>query len=356
MTDDGNGLPDTPASAGATIDVRVSGPRPTEGDAHASDPRPVHPSDKAMGLVPLVLDKGIRTTAIGVLYGLDFEIATKGFNTRVFFDHYNKRLKVLDYQAENYPQLVERLSWLADQNGFDKVFLKASRDDWQRFLSLGFVLEGILKYYFRGRDAFVMSRFGSLARAQSAHIIDENTLIEALTRKPSDERAATLPAGYRQLPCGEEHIPDLVRLYRRVFKSYPSPLTHPDYLQQTMRRNVLYRAVITPEGRLASAASAEVDDKHATAELTDCATLHSERSKGLMHLLLSELEQDLRARGMLSGYSFARARSRGMNQVFYQLGYEYTGRLVNSCDIQGQMEDMNLWVKPLSHDAALAAT
>jgi hypothetical protein len=75
-----------------------------------------------------------------------------------------------------------------------------------------------------------------------------------------------------------------------------------------------------------------------------------------MHLLLSELEQDLRARGMLSGYSFARARSRGMNQVFYQLGYEYTGRLVNSCDIQGQMEDMNLWVKPLSHDAALAAT
>jgi hypothetical protein len=45
-----------------------------------------------------------------------------------------------------------------------------------------------------------------------------------------------------------------------------------------------------------------------------------------------------------------------MNQVFYQLGYEYTGRLVNSCDIQGQMEDMNLWVKPLSHDAALAAT
>ena len=181
--------------------------RPPESEPAGGDPRPVHPTEKEMGMVPLVLDKGIRTTAIGVLYGLDFEVVAKGFSARVFFDHYNRRLKVLDYQAEHYRPLVERLAWLADQNGFDKVFLKASREDWQRFLSLGYVLEGILKYYFHGRDAFVMSRFGSLQRAQSAHIIEENSLIEAVMRKPPDDRPLSLPVGYTQVLCGERAHP-----------------------------------------------------------------------------------------------------------------------------------------------------
>ena len=34
----------------------------------------------------------------------------------------------------------------------------------------------------------------------------------------------------------------------------------------------------------------------------------------------------------------------------YGLGYEYSGRLVNNCDIYGQFEDMNIWVKLLEHN------
>jgi hypothetical protein len=47
----------------------------------------------------------------------------------------------------------------------------------------------------------------------------------------------------------------------------------------------------------------------------------------------------------------ARARSFGMNMVFYQLGYEFNGRLVNNCDIHGGYEDMNIWVKDLRRSA-----
>jgi len=36
-----------------------------------------------------------------------------------------------------------------------------------------------------------------------------------------------------------------------------------------------------------------------------------------------------------------------MNRVFYNLGYEFMGRLVNNCDIQGAFEDMNIWVRSL---------
>ncbi len=36
------------------------------------------PTTKEMGLVRLTLDRGVKTTAIGQLYGLDFEIEGKG--------------------------------------------------------------------------------------------------------------------------------------------------------------------------------------------------------------------------------------------------------------------------------------
>lgn len=112
----------------------------------ASEWAAVEPSEKGMGLVRLVLDKGVKTTAIGQLYGLDFELEGDGYQIRLFFDYYNRRLKVMDYEATNHRAMMDKVRWLAQANEFDKVFLKATRHDWQIFLGLGFMLEGILKY------------------------------------------------------------------------------------------------------------------------------------------------------------------------------------------------------------------
>jgi len=326
---------------------KVLTPTVSEGTEGASSEwGAVEPTDKGMGLARLTLDKGVKTTAIGQLYGLDFEIEGKGFVVRVFFDKYNRRLKVEDYEATDYRALVNRLSWLAQENQFDKVFLKARKDDWQRFLGYGYMLEGILKYFFRGEDAYVMSRFSTLERMTSANLLKENEIIESLMKGSSGYQPPPLPEGYTMVVAGEAQIPGLVALYRRVFRTYPSPLTHPDYIQQTMNRNIVYRAVLNKRGDVVSAASADVDVKHSNAELTDCATQKSERGKGLMYHLLLALEGDLRQRGIITGYTLARAPSVGMNRVFYRLGYEYTGRLINNCDIYGQYEDMNIWVKP----------
>lgn len=305
------------------------------------------PTDKDMGLVRLTLDKGVKTTVIGQLYGLDFEIDGDNFTLRVFFDHYNRRLKVIDYLATNYRGMCDRLIWLANANEYDKIFIKAKRNDWQQFLCLGFVLEGILKYYYRGEDAYVMSRFSSLERALSNRVIAETDLIEELMRNPPEGPPRELTDGLQVIKCEEEHIPSLVELYRGVFKTYPSPLTHPDYIKQTMRRNILYRAVVDASGEIVSAASADVDSKHSNAELTDCATKPENRGSGLMLHLVIALENDLAERGIKTSYSLARARSQGMNRVFYRAGYEYSGRLINNCDIYGQFEDMNIWAKLL---------
>lgn len=309
------------------------------------------PTDKDMGLVRLTLDKGVKTTVIGQLYGLDFEIEGDGFSVRVFFDNYNRRLKVVDYSATDYAALCDRLIWLAGANNYDKIFIKARRDDWQEFLCLGFILEGILKYYYAGNDAYVLSRFSSLERALSNRLISETTLIEKLMRTPVENSPNPLGDDLSVIACQEEHIPSLVSLYRSVFKTYPSPLTHPDYIQQTMRRNIIYRAVVDSTGKIISAASAEVDSKHSNAEVTDCATVPEHRGGGLMHHLIRALEDDLRTMGIKTAYSLARAQSQGMNRVFRRLGYEYSGRLVNNCDIYGQFEDMNIWAKLLDSKA-----
>jgi putative beta-lysine N-acetyltransferase len=317
-----------------------------------SELAPVLPTDKDMGMARLTLDRGVRTTVIGQLYGLDFEIEDEGFSVRAFFDNYNRRLKVIDYEATDYRAMADRLAWLATENEYDKIFLKAHAHDWQKFLGLGYMLEGILKYFYRGENAYVLSRFGSIDRVTSPHLIEESNLIETLLKDGEPDPPPPLPDGYSLVAATDEHIPALVTLYREVFATYPSPLTHPDYIQQTMRRHVAYRAVMDPSGTLVSAASAEIDDKHSNAELTDCATFKTQRGKGLMYALLTALEDDLRKRGIMTGYTLARARSVGMNRVFYRLGYEYSGRLLNNCDIYGEFEDMNIWVKRLDEKSA----
>jgi len=306
----------------------------------------LEPTDKKMGVVPLVLDKGVRTTAIGTIYGLDFEIEDDDYRVNVFFDYYNRRLKILHYEAENYSKMFARLSYLAEANHFDKIFVKATHADFQKFLSHGYAMEGVLKYYFQGKDAYILSRFTSTERIFSKNLIQEAELIEKLIYDTPKKVARNLDKRIQITQADNSHIPELIRIYREVFATYPSPLTNADYIQAVMKRNVLFRMAHL-DGHAVAAASAEIDLKNSNAELTDCATMSEAQGMGLMQHLLMYLEKDLLNQGIMTAYTLARAQSYGMNCAFYRLGYEFSGRLINNCDIFGQFEDMNIWVKKL---------
>ena len=304
----------------------------------------LEPSEKQMGLVRFVLDKGVKTTVVGTVYGLDFEIEGEGYHVNVFFDYYNKRLKILDYEAEDYTAMVHRLMWLAEANDFDKVFVKAPKSDFQKWLSHGYMMEGILRYYFHGEDAYVLSRFSSTARAQSNELVKEARLIEDLIYSSQPGKVRALDSEIKIIQAKPEDIPHLVHIYRSVFETYPSPLTNPDYIKFTMDRNVICRMAMR-DNQAFAAASSELDRKHSNAEITDCATVPEEQGKGIMQHILKELEEDLREIGIKTAYTLARGMSVGMNRVFFRLGYEFSGRLINNCDIFGKFEDMNIWVK-----------
>jgi putative beta-lysine N-acetyltransferase len=142
----------------------------------------------------------------------------------------------------------------------------------------------------------------------------------------------------------EADIPEISALYEKVFKTYPIPLNQPQYVELLMDKDYLFM-VITHEGTNISCALADINYQLSNAEITDCASLPEYRGQGLMFAVIGALEKEVQSRGIKCLYSIARALSPGMNTVFKKLGYTYTGRLVNNCNIFGKFEDMNLWVK-----------
>lgn len=306
----------------------------------------IEPTNKSMGLVSLTLDKGVKTTIVGTVYGMNFEIEGDGYQVNVFFDYYNKRLKIINYTCTNYVEMLRRLAWLAGANDFDKIFVKAHQSDFQKFLSLGYAMEGVLKYYFDGKDAYVLSRFSSLERAQSNDLLEECTIIEDIMYNSGPNKQRQIPENIKIVYATKEHIPQLVYIYRQLFETYPSPLTNPDYVDSAMTHNVHF--MIAFDGlEPVAAASAEINKKHSNAEITDCASIPEMQSKGVMQNIINKLEELMLQEGVTSLYSLARAQSIGMNKSFFRLDYEYSGRLIKNCDIFGKFEDLNIWVKRL---------
>lgn len=274
-----------------------------------------------------------------------------GFRARIYFSPLNQRIQVLEYQARDPKSMVASLGDGAREAGFGKVFLKAPSDEQRTFEAAGMVAEATIAGYFAGQPAVVMSLFLNDSRRKSRCADDQAEILRRIQERPADDSIAELPRDYRMSRALPSDSFELAALYDRVFASYPFPITDPEYLEKTMRTNVVYRIIRDAGGEIVAAASAETDPELRNAEMTDFATLPSQRGLGLAQHLLAALEEDMAECGIPNLYTIARARSAGMNRVFYNRGYEWTGTLVNNCHIAGQFEDMHIWCKPVQRSA-----
>jgi len=144
--------------------------------------------------------------------------------------------------------------------------------------------------------------------------------------------------------AGDAH--DIAALYRQVFKTYPFPITDPDYIHESMQGTIRY-FVIRKSRKLAAVASCEINYESKNAEVTDFATSPGFRGMGLAAHLLQAMETELKNEGILLAYTIARAISRPINSVFAGAGYQYAGLLANNTNICGTMESMNVWYRNL---------
>jgi putative beta-lysine N-acetyltransferase len=268
-----------------------------------------------------------------------------GFSAEVVLSGLNRRIQVLEYEGPDLVAMVANLETKARELDFDKVFLKAPGSQKGHLEAAGMLAEATITGYFAGRPAAVMSKFLSRERRQRPFSQEQESILESIRSRPADPSVPQLPEGYEMRLAGPHDVEDLAELYRNVFASYPFPITDPAYLAATMESNVVYRIVRDQTGKTVAAASAETAPGNSNAEMTDFATLPDQRGLGLAQHLLASLEGDMLERRITNLYTIARARSAGMNRVFHNRSYTWTGTLVNNCHIAGRFEDMHVWCK-----------
>ncbi|WP_102349171.1 putative beta-lysine N-acetyltransferase [Bacillus sp. Marseille-P3661] len=269
------------------------------------------------------------------------------YEAQFYFDYFNERLRIVDYRG-NVSLIMEEAKKASKHHSFTKLIFHARPEHWQQLLSKGFVLEAVFKGFFNGTDCYAMSYYTDLNRRTSKYWVEEDHIIASLSTTSKPQATQNSQDSYQFRLANVNDAKELAELYKQVFAIYPTPMNDPNYIEKVIAEGSLF-FVSEHEKKIVSAASADVNKGYHHAEMTDCATLPDHRKYGLMKKLLQLLERELLNSGIYCAFSIARALSPGMNAAFYQLGYKYTGRMINNCYIFDKMEDMNVWVKDLSN-------
>ncbi|CVK31356.1 MAG: putative beta-lysine N-acetyltransferase [Methanoculleus bourgensis] len=256
------------------------------------------------------------------------------------------RIYVMHLAPGDLPGILDDLDWLAEAEGYSKICAKVPASTSPLFLARGYVVEARVPRFFRGReDGYFAAKFLDAERRREKS--DPTAVLAAVREKAGDARPAVLPSGWTCAPATEDDADDLTVLYREVFATYPFPIGDPGYLRETMAGDYRYFIVRTEDGRVAAASSAEIYREDENVEMTDFAVHPDFRGQNLSGFLLSRMEEEMRAAGMKTAFTIARALSYPINATFARAGYTWGGTLANNTNICGGFESMNVWYRAL---------
>ncbi|ABO49278.1 beta-lysine acetyltransferase [Desulforamulus reducens MI-1] len=266
------------------------------------------------------------------------------FSLTTQLDMFNRRIWVQDYKVNDATALRCFLLDLAKKQNLEKIIFPVKEADLPLLQGEEFQLEGVINGYFQGSNAYFLTTYLSEKRCNSSSLLREKQMLEKILGQPREYKLA-LPKKYSLEIATSRHAKKMAELFKIVFKSYPTPVYDPKYLNEAIQKGDLY-LVCCDGDTLAGVATAEIDWKQNHAELTNCATHPDYRGLGLNTILLKRLEESCLAKGINCLYSLARASSYGINLILHRLGYDSQGTLINNCHIAGDFENMNIWVKP----------
>lgn len=272
------------------------------------------------------------------------------------FDFHNRRVKVYDAEASTFlsSEIFEHLVYEIEEGSrFSKLTVYAGDGDEvdASWAAAGFVHEGtIAGFHQDDRDARLWSRFAEGGRGVETDPDEHRRVLDLALS--NIEPGSARPEQPTRLANANDAEP-IARLLQAVFAEYPSDLSAEHLAKQIATHRTVFRVVEDSETGLVAAASAELDLRRQTAEITDCVTHPDARGRGLSTALVTALQTDLVARYRITAaYSLARALEPGINRVLARLGYEWQGRLVNNCRMPTGWESMNVWSRMLDRPEA----
>ncbi len=293
----------------------------------------------------MIEEKGFFNRESGII-----KVNTTDFAVTAVDDCRNRRVRVPDYQAQDISALVNYLDILGSESQAGKIIVYAPGDDWQKFLAFGYRLEGMMKTYFRGDPVYLMSRFLSPDRSGSEHLVNEDLILKKIHQRErgcAERKKGSDSTIYTVRNLQADDINAVMDIFRDVFVTYPSPVEERQYFEALTGEEGNIMLIAEHKGEIAGMISADIDNRHLSAELTDCVTLPEHRGRGVMGLLIDHIEEKLVRRKLKCLYSLTRAGIPPINAVMYKKGYTYRGRLINNCDIGGRYENMNIWEKSI---------
>ncbi len=260
----------------------------------------------------------------------------------------SNRIYLLKLDPADLPGIIPLLDRLAEHEGYTKIFAKIEASLYPTFCHHGYSMEAFIPKFYRGcGDCIMASKFLTPERAIAPATLLEDFRQLLTNGRTNQKELPHLP--YTLRPLKEDDAKRAAALFKEVFATYPFPVHDPGYLIQTMQNNSALYFGMWDDKRLIGISTAEIDRKNLNAEMTDFAVLPAYRGKKLALHLLKAMEENMQRSGIRTLYTIARLAEPGMNKTFVNMGYRYSGTLMNNTGIAGSIESMNIFYKNLSY-------
>ncbi len=275
-------------------------------------------------------------------------IEIDNLKSRIAINPDGKRVYLISLHADDLPVITDYLDKISASYGLTKIFVKVRSKFNPLFCQSGYTMEAFVPGYYNGQeDAFFMAKYFDDERRlpeKEALRLFQEMLIKAIGK---DIKQIKPPKTlYKVRLLNENHAEEITSIFKCVFKTYPFPVFDSQYLIQTMQEGTRYYGIFQ-KNELIAVSSAECDERHQSAEMTDFAVLPAFRGKRLALVMLDHMERDLYNLGYIALFTIARLHELSMNKTFLNAGYNYSGTLTKNTQIAGKIESMNVWYKHL---------
>lgn len=266
--------------------------------------------------------------------------------SKIQYGEHNDRIYVMAYKQKSGERVLKTIDRLMQETTYGKIIAKVPAEAEQLFTAKGYRREAEIPGYYEGvRKSLFMAKYPDPERRKVAN---RQYLESHLKRLKAMKQVALNPLSshyeMRILETGD--IDEMVALYKRVFASYPFPIHDHQFIARTMRDAVVYFGIFSA-GELIAVSSCDINKVARSAEMTDFAVNPDFRGLKLSRHLLEAMEVYLKANGIQTAMTIARAVSLPMNATFAKAGYRFGGTLYNNTHISGEIESMNVWYKSI---------
>lgn len=270
------------------------------------------------------------------------ERLTVSGNNKFEIDPHNNR--IVCHLIEGLEHNLQYIRRLEEESQVGKTIIFTKISNANLLESHGYQQEGKINGYFQGIDGYIFTKFIDANRGLTSYERENEKTMEIVNKDKKKVYDVQLDKKFELKVASKEDADELTKIYKKVFKYYPSNVHDSAYIQQKIGDDYFFIMIKHGE-KIVSVASAMISPEYKSAEITDCATDPDYRGNSLLYPIILEIEKQLKTKGIKTFYSLTRAQSPGMNLTVYRLGYQFQGRLVNNCKIFSGYEDMNIWTK-----------